>query len=67
MAGEKEWRRVSRAANGSLVVSVTLADENLSAKWSVKAYLGKGKVKAAVIEARKYAAEILGELREAGE
>lgn len=58
----KEWLKVSRAANGHLVVTVTVAEENLSSRWSVRTY--RAEIKKAVIEARKFATEILDELRE---
>jgi hypothetical protein len=58
----KEWSRVSKPASGPAVVTVTLVDGNLSARWSTKAY---GQIKAAVIEARREAAQAITELREA--
>ena len=59
----KEWLKVSRAANGHIVVTVTLAEDNLSAKWSARS--ARGQIEAAVQEGRKYALEIISSLREA--
>lgn len=61
----KEWLKVSRSANGTVVVTVTLAEENLSARWSVKCF--RGAIVGAVREARKAAFTCLDELREAAE
>jgi hypothetical protein len=58
----KEWVRASKPANGPTVVTVTLQDGHLTAKWSVKAY---DNIKAGVAEARRNAHKILDELREA--
>lgn len=58
----KEWLKVSRAANQAIVVSVTLADENLSVRWAVKSY--RSGIKKAITEARDAAAEMLAEMRE---
>jgi hypothetical protein len=58
----KEWVRAAKPASGPTVVTVTLQDGNLTAKWSVKAY---DNIKGGVTEARAYAHKALAELREA--
>lgn len=57
----KEWLKVSRAANGHIVVTVTLSEDNLSARWSTRTV--RGQVQSAVREGRKYAMELLTDLR----
>ena len=57
----KEWVKAAKPVNGPTVVTVTLVDGNLTAKWSVKAY---GNIKAGVAEARTKADAIVGEARE---
>lgn len=58
----KEWLKVTRGHNGVLVVTVVLSTDNLTARWSTKTY--RGQVKGAVVEARKYANELIEELRD---
>lgn len=58
----KEWLKVSRAANGTLVVTVTLSEDNLSSRWSCKTW--RGDIQKSVRSARKAALEVLNELRE---
>lgn len=58
----KEWVRVARPANGPTIVTVTLVEDNLTAKWSVKAY---GNIRTSVGEARTSATAALAELKEA--
>jgi hypothetical protein len=61
----KEWVRVSRDAKGARVVSVTVQEENLVAKWAVKAVGLKQPIQTAVKEARAGALADLAALREA--
>jgi hypothetical protein len=58
----KEWVKVVRPVNGPAVVTVTLVEGNLSARWSTKAFarIGDG-----VRDARARAQGALAELREA--
>lgn len=58
----KEWVRAARPAKGLTVVTVTLQQGNISAKWSTHAF---GKIKEGVAEARKQALIMLDELSEA--
>lgn len=63
MPQHKEWLRVSHGANNTTSVTVTLVEENLSVKWSVKTYtstIAKG-----VAEARAGARKALAELQAA--
>lgn len=59
----KEWCRVSRAGDGKVVVTVTVVEENLSVRWSVKCF--RAGIVAAVGEARRNALACLSELAEA--
>ena len=59
----KEWVKVSHSANGVTVVTVTLVEGNLSARWSVKSFTSG--IKAGVEEARTRAHQALTDLREA--
>lgn len=58
----KEWVKAAKPAHGPTVVTVTLVDGNLTAKWSVKSY---SNIQAGVREARSAAQKALAELREA--
>lgn len=62
MTEVKEWVRFSRGHNGQTVVTVTLQEGNLTAKWSTRAF---GKIRDGVKEARSQASRALTELREA--
>jgi hypothetical protein len=64
MAQYNEWVRVSHAADKT-TVTVTLVEDNLTAKWSVKCYTST--IKKGVAEARKLATSALADLREAME
>lgn len=61
----KKWTKVSRSAAGVTVVTVTLVDGNLSARWSVRTAIGG--VKDGMRTATSYAKRALEELREAEE
>jgi hypothetical protein len=65
MSDRKEWVRVSRDTKGARVVSVTVQEENLVAKWAVRVMGLNGATRAAVQEARTGALADLGQLREA--
>lgn len=58
----KEWLRVAHAASGTFA-TVTLVDDNLSVKWTVKTYVGG--VGQGIAEARKAAQAAMADLREA--
>lgn len=58
----KEWLRVHKPTNGPAVVTCTVQDGNLTAKWSVKSFHN---IKAGVAEARRGATDALGQLKEA--
>jgi hypothetical protein len=58
----KEWIKVTKPVRGPAVVTVTLSDENLTAKWSTVAF---SRVREGVVEARSKATGLLQELREA--
>ena len=58
----KEWVKVAKPVNGPAVVTVSLVDGNLSARWSVKAF---NRIKDGVVEARAGATAALEQLREA--
>lgn len=62
MSEVKEWVRAAKPAAGPTVVTVTLQDGNLTAKWSTKAY---DNIKAGVTDARTNAHKVLEQLREA--
>lgn len=59
----KEWVRVSHAATGTTSVTVTLVEENLTAKWSVKTYASQ--IRRGVAEARLYAQQAMRDLHDA--
>jgi hypothetical protein len=58
----KEWVKFARGANGKRVVTVSVQEGNLSARWSTVAYTT---IKAGVADARKEALAALAELKEA--
>lgn len=58
----KEWLRVSKPANGPAVVTCTVQDGNLTAKWSVKSF---NNIRSGVEQARYGAKNALEQLREA--
>ena len=47
MNERKEWWRASRAGNGTTTVTMTITEDNLSARWSVKT--SSNQIKAAVV------------------
>jgi hypothetical protein len=57
----KEWLKVTRAANGHVVVTVSLSEDNRSARWSMRTV--RGEIAKTVREARKCATEMLSELQ----
>jgi hypothetical protein len=61
----KEWISVRRSAKNVVQVTVTLVEDNLAAKWTVKAVGLRDRIKTAVAEARAGATAALAELKEA--
>ena len=59
----KEWLKVTHAANGQTVVTVTIQVDNLTVRWSVRSYTSK--IKEGVAEARKGARKAMTELQTA--
>lgn len=60
---DKEWVRVAHSATGLTTVTVSLLEDNLSVRWSVKTY--PSALKSGIAEARKYARKAMVDLREA--
>lgn len=65
MSGVREYVSARRSATGKTVVTVSLVDGTLSAKWSLAAAVTD--LKPTVHMARKYAQTALQQLREATE
>lgn len=57
----KEWLRVTHSVPDKTTVTVTLQDESLSVKWSVKTYVSK--IGEGICEARAHAERAMIELR----
>lgn len=60
----KEWVKVTRDARGRTTITVTLQEDNLTAKWSTVAF---SKVKEGLREARSRSRALLAEVKEAME
>jgi hypothetical protein len=61
VSARKEWLRITHGASGT-TATVTIVEDNLSVKWSVKTFTNK--IKAGIKEARVQGNRAMDELQE---